>query len=38
MSKYWPDRQGRPPGLHPVDALIFLVSVATTIALTWWLI
>ena len=33
----WPQREGRQPGLHPLDVIILVVSVSTTAALVWLL-
>jgi hypothetical protein len=36
MGKIWPNRGSRDPGLHLVDALMLIGSVAIMTALVWF--
>ena len=37
MGLEWPKREGRAPGLHWVDVLVLIGSVAATAGVGWWL-
>ena len=34
----WPGRTGRKPGLHLIDAVVLVASVAIVTTLAWWVL
>ena len=34
----WPGRTGRKPGLHLIDAVVLVASVAIITTLAWWVL